>query len=250
MSLTQEYQQQDHWRQWEQFLPELPLRPGMRILDLGCSIGTMAGLLAQQGVEVTAIDNHPELLAFARSRQLPGVVFLEGDLSRPEQLNLPHQAYDGIWCSFVPAYFPDLTPHLMAWSQWLKPGGSWIALLEIDDLLVHRPIAPAFEHLLKQFVASAASRYDFCMGRKLSLHLQAAGFTQIVHRTVSDPELTLKGPVTAEVLDGWERRLERMKGLQQFCGEDFPALKAALLKALAHPQHTSDCQVVFALAGR
>ena len=245
MSLSEDYLQQDRWRDWGRFLPLLPLEPGARVLDAGCSIGTMAGLLAAQGAEVTAIDLNPELLGFARSRGFAGVRFLEGDLSQLEELNLPEGSFDGIWCSFVAAYFPDLAPRLREWSRLLKPGG-WIALLEIDDLLAHQPLEAEYSQLLEDFVTQAV-HYDFRMGRKLATHLQAAGFHRISTEDVQDPEFTRDGPVIPEVLAGWRRRLSRMIGLQNYCKDRFPGLEAALLSALADPAHTTACRVVFAL---
>lgn len=247
MRLSPEYQQQDAWRNWEQFLPLLPPLAGARLLDLGCSIGTMAGLLAAQGAEVTAVDSNAELLDVARARALAGVSWREGDLRQMAELNLPAQGFDGIWCSYVAAYLPDLAAHLRAWSALLKPGG-WIALLEIDDFFNHRPLAPEQGALLADFVQAAAPHYDFQMGSKLADCLQAAGFERIRVQFVEDPEFTGSGPVSGQILDGWRRRLGRMRGLQQFCGEAFAGVEAGLLAALADSEHQSGCRVIFAQA--
>lgn len=246
MKLAEDYAQQDNWRNWPRFLPFLQLSAGMRILDLGCSIGTMAGLLAARGAQVTAIERQPELLTWARGRQLPGVTLLEGDLTRLGELGLPFASFDGLWCSYVAAYFPHLQKNLMDWMRWLRPGG-WIALLEVDDLLAHTPVSAAHGGLLESFVSQAAD-YDFRMGRKLAGHLASAGFGQIVVSQVEDDELTASGPLPAAILAGWQRRLARMQGLQHFCGEAFPAVQADFLQALASPLHRSACRVMLAQA--
>ena len=43
-------------------------RPGMRVLDAGCGVGTESLLFAGLGAEVTAVDLHPPRVAAARRR--------------------------------------------------------------------------------------------------------------------------------------------------------------------------------------
>lgn len=51
------------------FYLELALRRRARtVVDLGCGTGTLARLLAQQGIDVVAVDPDPEMLRVARSK--------------------------------------------------------------------------------------------------------------------------------------------------------------------------------------
>ena len=45
-----------------------PIRPGQRVLDIGCGTGALTLRAAQQGARVKGIDIDPEMLAIARRR--------------------------------------------------------------------------------------------------------------------------------------------------------------------------------------
>lgn len=57
----------------------LSLRPGMRVLDVPCGEGRLAGRLARHGCEVVGIDASERFLGLARGRW-PEVTFLLGDM--------------------------------------------------------------------------------------------------------------------------------------------------------------------------
>src|SRR5487761_702396 len=120
MSLVEEYRRQMPWRDWARALAMCPIKRGQRILDLGCGRGDVSAVLAARGAMVTGIDRDPELLAAAKA-DLPDAHFELQDLSR---LTLPAH-FDGIWCSFAPAYFVDLTTTFAHWCRFLQPG-AWV----------------------------------------------------------------------------------------------------------------------------
>ena len=69
---------------------EAGIRPGMRVLDLGCGAGDSAFVAADlvgPGGSVVGLDHSPEALARARlragQRGLAQVQFIEGDYPRP-----------------------------------------------------------------------------------------------------------------------------------------------------------------------
>jgi 2-polyprenyl-3-methyl-5-hydroxy-6-metoxy-1,4-benzoquinol methylase len=57
------------------------LRPGDRVLELGCATGAMTAALAGAGREVVAVDRAADYLALAQARGLPGVRWLEADFA-------------------------------------------------------------------------------------------------------------------------------------------------------------------------
>ena len=61
-------------------LGELEPRPGERALVVGAATGYSAALLDALGVQVTALEIDPDLIAMARSA-LPGLDLVEGDLA-------------------------------------------------------------------------------------------------------------------------------------------------------------------------
>lgn len=58
----------------------LDVRPGHRVLELGCGTGQVTAQLLAAGAQVTAVDALPDMLDAARHRA-PGATFVEGDLT-------------------------------------------------------------------------------------------------------------------------------------------------------------------------
>lgn len=251
MVLADEYRRQLRWRDWQTVLDALPPLRDRSVLDLGCGVGDVAALLVARGARVEGLDANDELLDAARGLDLAGASFRHADLRRlpPPAPGAP--LFDGIWCSFVAAYFVDLGRALTAWALHLRPGG-WIAVTEIDDLFGHEPVAAHTRELLDGYAhdALAAGRYDFRMGRKLRGHLERCGFEITRELTLRDDELAFDGPAASEVLDAWSSRLEHMTLLHSFCGPAFPALHDDLLACLARPDHRSIAAVRCCIATR
>jgi SAM-dependent methyltransferase len=248
MRLADEYMRQKSWRPWPEIYSALPSIDGQTVLDLGCNVGDQAAELAARGARVIGLDANEELLGEARSRGIPGAEFRRADLSTTHDFGI---VADGIWSSFLPAFFPDLTSTLTAWSRHLVPGG-WIALTEIDDLFGHEPLGSDTRALLGHYSADAfaAGRYDFGMGGKLRGHLERAGFEVENELVLEDRELAFDGPALPEVIDAWRKRLGRMYLLQVHCGSKFKAVEAELLACLADPAHRSRARVHFCLGRR
>jgi SAM-dependent methyltransferase len=58
---------------------EIPIRAGMRVLDVGCGPGRHAHALARQGVEVVGIDISQRFVDLATAGAPPGATFRRGD---------------------------------------------------------------------------------------------------------------------------------------------------------------------------
>ena len=204
-------------------------------MDLGCGPGEVAELLVGRGARVVGVDLNEELLAAARARELPGAEFIAADLREPFRVPA---AVDGLWASFLAAYFVDLAPAVERWAVHLRPG-SWIALTEIDDLFGHAPLEPRTRELLDCYAEEALElgRYDFRMGRKLPAHLEVVGFRVTRELELEDRELAFRGPAPPDVLAAWRRRLDRMTLLHDFCGPEMLRVRDDLLACLASPEH-------------
>jgi SAM-dependent methyltransferase len=247
VTLADEYARQSAWRDWSPVLEALPPLEGRLVLDLGCAVGSQAAELARRGARVLGVDANEDLLAVARSCGIPNTDFQRHDLRVLPDLDV---AADGVWASFVAAYFPGLSDALLtSWTHCLRPGG-WIALTEIDDLFGHEPLGADARAELDSYVDDtlAACRYDFRMGRKLASRLEGAGLSVCSEASLADAELAFFGPARPEVLEAWRARLDRMTLLRDQLGSRFPAIREDFLACLVHPRHASYARVVSCVA--
>jgi ubiquinone/menaquinone biosynthesis C-methylase UbiE len=246
MSLADEYKRQSARRDWSSIFAALPSLAGQTVLDLGCAVGDQAAELARRGARVIGIDLNEELLNEARSRALENVEFRSGDLRELPDVGV---LVDGIWSSFAAAYFIDLPEVLTSWARQLRAGG-WIALTEIDDFFEHEPLGARSHSLFDAYVTDAldAGRYDFRMGRKLAQHLASSGFVVTKILTVEDREFSFDGPASADVLEAWRTRFERMTLLRASWGAEFDRVRDEFLGALADPAHRSHANVICCIA--
>jgi SAM-dependent methyltransferase len=245
-SLVDQYQRQARWRRWSEALSLLPIERGQRVLDLGCGVGEIAGRLHQLGAEVVGVDANEELLSAARL-SYPDVCFKCADIRQlaPETVGM----VDGIWASFVAAYFPDLAPTLARWSACLRPGG-WMALVEMDDLFGHEPFPNEFRDDIARFhkEAKRAGRYDFEAGRTLAGAARAIGLEPLHESVLADDELSFAGAAKPDVLEAWRNRLERMGGLKAFLRDRFTSFADAFAATLCSEQHSSRTRVIYVVA--
>jgi SAM-dependent methyltransferase len=249
MTLVTEYKRQLAWRRWDTILAKLPPLSGRTVLDLGCAVGDQAAGLVAAGARVLGLDANEELLREARAKLLPNADFRCCDLTAlPEGLV---GAADGLWCSFLAAYFPDLGSALAEWRKALRPGG-FIALTEIDDLFGHEPLGTHTRSVLDAHARDAlrAGRYDFHMGSKLRGYLERAGFTIVTEMVVADDELSFEGPAPAGVLEAWRSRFDRMGHLRKNAGAEFDVVRDEFLACLSRGEHRSRAKVICCVAVR
>jgi len=96
------------------------LRPGVRVLEIGCGTGLFTEFFAGTGAEVLAVDISEDLLEVARRRRLP-VDRVQFMCARFEELSLD-RGFDAVIGSSV-LHHLDLGPSLQAIRHLLKPGG-------------------------------------------------------------------------------------------------------------------------------
>lgn len=99
----------------------LGLRPGMRVLDLGCGTGasTAALVLASPGVEIVAVDASAGMLDRARSKRWPDRVrFVH---SRAEDVD--EGRFDAVFAAYLVRNLPDPDPLLRKLKDVMAPGG-------------------------------------------------------------------------------------------------------------------------------
>lgn len=130
---------------------QLALRPGVRVLDVGCGTGASA-LPAASRVgptgKVIGVDLAERLLEIARqkaaSRNLDNVEFRFGDM---EQLGLPDRHFDAVICVFAIFFVPDMAKQVRELWRMVRPNGQ-IAITTWGSRVLE-PCASAFWSAVK-----------------------------------------------------------------------------------------------------
>lgn len=96
------------------------LRPGTKVLEIGCGTGLFTEMLAESGAQILAVDLSPELLAKARGRDIPleQVQFLE----KPFEHCATEGPFDALVGSSV-LHHLDMSVSLPIMFSLLRPGG-------------------------------------------------------------------------------------------------------------------------------
>ena len=108
-------------------LREADLRPGHRVLDVGCGTGTLAILAGRMcpGAEIVGID--PDELALARARQKArrAGVKVRFDRARADALPYPDATFDRVLSTFMFHHLPGEEKRAMLGEvrRVLEPGG-------------------------------------------------------------------------------------------------------------------------------
>jgi SAM-dependent methyltransferase len=173
-------------RELQTIVDQLPLEPGMRVLDLACGGGFYARCIAKRlgtGGSVTGVDFNLAYLAEAQDEAFR--------CDRGARIDLVASAFDGlpfrdrtfdlVWCAQSLYSLPDPVIALVHMARVLRPGGV-VAVLENDSLhqvLLPWPIGlelPLRAAELRSFQEEGRHSSRYYVGRRLPAVLAAAGF--------------------------------------------------------------------------
>jgi ubiquinone/menaquinone biosynthesis C-methylase UbiE len=169
------------------------MRPGERVLDLGCGAGRFTRALREAGADVVGVELAEAALERAR-RNLGGA---DLRLAAPDgSLPLGHQEVDLVWCSEVLEHVPDTVAFLTEIRRVLKRDGRLLVTVPDHGRLRRTLIA----------LAEYDAHYDplgqhvrFYTRRSLARALHATGFADIRIRSFGGPPLLRQALVARAV---------------------------------------------------
>jgi 2-polyprenyl-3-methyl-5-hydroxy-6-metoxy-1,4-benzoquinol methylase len=156
------------------------VRPGDRVLDVGCGEGRFAADLDAAGARVVAVDVASEPLRRARLAH-PGIDFrlLDGESG----WTLDDTSFDVVWAGEVIEHVLDTSAWLSEVRRVLRPAGVLLVTTPANDRLLRLRLA-ASERCWGEHFAPAADHLRFYSRRTLAELVRASGF--------SDPTVRLR----------------------------------------------------------
>jgi ubiquinone/menaquinone biosynthesis C-methylase UbiE len=190
--------QADHWRD-ELILHGTHLAPGTRLLEVGCGVGAVLGVLghAFPGITLAGVDVVERQVLAARAHLTS--LGLAADIRRADAIALPYEdaCFDHVWMMWFLEHVSDPVVALVEARRVLAPEGGLTAIEMDYNSISARPTSPAIETLVAA-VATAMNRSGRSdAGTHLERWLIEAGF-----RTVEPGErrLTYTGAALARQL--------------------------------------------------
>ncbi|MFO1071069.1 MAG: methyltransferase domain-containing protein [Geminicoccaceae bacterium] len=165
-------------------LERIGIRPGEKVIDLGCGPGGVLHLLAKRvgpAGSVLGLERSPHFVEVARrfvgDLALPQVEVREGDAYAT---GLPRRSFDGAHMRLVLVNVPRPEAIVAEMVALVRPGG-WIASFEADYLThLCDPPSPAWSRLLGAFTANArAQGIDLAIGRRTHRLFREAGVVDL-----------------------------------------------------------------------
>lgn len=189
----------------EAIFPTLPVKPGDRVLDVGCGFGDtaikLAELVGPTGY-VVGVDCCDAFLAYARkdaaARGASNVSFVRGDA----EIELPAERFDFVFARFGTMFFANPVAGLRNMRKALRPGGRMVHI--VWRARADNPWLSMAKDVVLGFLpppgddAQTCGPGPFSMADEATVRamMTAAGYDQIEFRRVDAPVL-----VGADVAD-------------------------------------------------
>jgi ubiquinone/menaquinone biosynthesis C-methylase UbiE len=180
----------------QQLVQRASLRPGERVLDVGCGTGIVARLAAERiapGGSVVGLDVNPGMLAVAK-QVTPPDVSVEWHQASAEVMPLPDDRFDAVLCQMSLQFVPDRARALKEIRRVLAADGRCV-------LNLPGPEAPLFEVLAESMArhiapdAAGFVRHVFSLNDEGEIRalLEDAGFRQL-EVAAEEQDLPLPAP--------------------------------------------------------
>jgi SAM-dependent methyltransferase len=230
------------------------IRPGERVVDLGCGPGGVLHLLGKRvgprgsvlGVERSA--HFVELARrFVNDHALTQVEVREGDAY---DTGLPRASFDGAHMRLVLVNVPEPEKIVREMVSLVRPGG-WVASFEADFMgFVCDPPLPAWGRLLDAYKAHAAGqKIDLFIGRRTHRLFRDAGVKDIRVDAVLHvyPPGHDRRPILRDFINNVRDKLVAKGFIKQ---RELESDMAALERHLADPDVMVTSNTFFRLIGR
>ncbi|XP_018115131.1 phosphoethanolamine methyltransferase [provisional] S homeolog isoform X1 [Xenopus laevis] len=205
----------------KEFISMLNLRPGQRVIDVGCGIGGGDFYMAKTyGVEVLGMDLSSNMVEIAMERafteKTPLVQFEIGDATRR---CFSEGSFDVVYSRDTILHINDKEALFRRFYSWIKPGGK---LLITDYCCGERPWAPVFQEYVKQrgYILYTPQEYGQFLEKAGFVNVQAQDRTeQFVN--VLNTELSRTRDIKQQfienfseedykyIIDGWKEKQHR-----------------------------------------
>ncbi|THU55776.1 hypothetical protein C4D60_Mb11t10140 [Musa balbisiana] len=107
-----------------EFVAKLDLKPGQKVLDVGCGIGGGDFYMAENfDVEVVGIDLSINMVSFALERAIGRKCSVEFEVADCTKKTYPDNTFDVIYSRDTILHIQDKPSLFKSFFKWLKPGG-------------------------------------------------------------------------------------------------------------------------------
>jgi len=160
-----------------QTLKTAGLRPGEKVLDVGCGTGTLsiaAGRRVRPAGEVTGIDASPEMIALARRKAARKGSSAGFQVAPIETLPFADELYDVVLSSLMLHHLPDDVKEkgMAEVFRVLKPGGRFVAV----------DLTAAGTSLASRVIRLIGHKMPRDYATRLIAGMEAAGFTAVAEK--------------------------------------------------------------------
>ncbi|KAK9091597.1 hypothetical protein Sjap_024774 [Stephania japonica] len=156
----------------KEFIAKMHLKPGQKVLDVGCGIGGGDFYMAENfDVEVIGIDLSINMVSFALERAIGRKCSVEFEVADCTTKEYPDNSFDVIYSRDTILHIQDKPVLFKKFFKWLKPGGM---VLVSDYCKCAGPPSIKFAEYIKQ------RGYDLHDVEAYGQMLKEAGFSDVV----------------------------------------------------------------------